>query len=93
MFEPGPYFIVYAVPVPRTRRRREHGHAVARAVTARLCIAGASSRVSAVYASRVYSLAVPPAHAGRFPRRSIGLSLAAPGVTVSPGGLPTGPLG
>ena len=40
-------------------------------------------RLSAVYASRVYSLAVPPAHAGRVPRRSIvdsigpiGLSLA-----------------
>jgi len=42
-----------------------------RRASASLAYAGASSRVSAVYASRVYSLAVPPAHAGRVPRRSI----------------------
>jgi hypothetical protein len=52
-----------------------------RRASASLAYAGASSRVSAVYASRVYSLAVPPAHAGRVPRRSIGLSLAAPGTS------------
>lgn len=58
-----------------------------RRASASLAYAGASSRVSAVYASRVYSLAVPPAHAGRVPRRSIGhRSLSRRAGYVSPAG-------
>ena len=89
--------------VPRTRRRREHGHAVARARAPchgaplhRRRLVSRLRRLSAVYASRVYSLAVPPAHAGRVPRRSIGLSLAAAAgagyLTSPPGGYSNRPL-